>query len=128
MAHFAELSGSTVISVIVIADSDCDGGEFPSSEGIGQMFIASIGIVGVWKQTSYGSNFRARYAAVGGSYDLNRDEFVAPKPHLSWLLDENNNWQPPIPIPVGGESYAWYEANRSWEIIVPPVADEIAAL
>ena len=78
MAHFAKIENGFVRNVIVISDADCGGGVFPASEPIGQEFIASIGLDGEWKQTSYNANFRANFAGVGFIYDANTDEFVAP--------------------------------------------------
>lgn len=79
MAHFAEIdSNNTVNRVIVIANEDCGGGEFPESEPIGQAFIASIGLTGTWLQTSYHANFRGMYAGIGMIYDADLDQFVEP--------------------------------------------------
>lgn len=81
MAHFAQVDdNNTVCQVIVIANSDCGGGEFPASEPVGQAFIASIGLTGTWKQTSYNNNFRGKYAGIGDTYDAELDEFVTPTP------------------------------------------------
>lgn len=77
MAHFAKIEDSVVKQVIVVANSDCGGGEFPASEPVGQAFLASLGLVGEWKQTSYNGNFRANYAA-NCIYDPVNDVFVAP--------------------------------------------------
>ncbi len=54
------------------------GGNFPESEPIGQAFIASIGLAGEWKQTSFNANFRVKYAGIGDRYDAELDAFVAP--------------------------------------------------
>jgi len=78
MAHFAQLAGDTVTQVIVVNNNDCGNLEFPASEAVGQEFIASIGLDGVWKQTSYNGNFRGRYAGIGYRYDTQLDEFIAP--------------------------------------------------
>lgn len=78
MAHFAKVENGIVQQVIVVADSDCGGGTFPASEPVGQAFIASLGLVGEWKQTSYNSNFRGSYAGIGLLYDSVNDVFVAP--------------------------------------------------
>ena len=79
MAHFAKIENNIVREVIVISNSDCGGGEFPESEPIGQAFIASLGLVGEWKQTSYNNNFRDKYASIGYTYDSVNDVFVAPE-------------------------------------------------
>jgi len=78
MAHFANIQNGIVSQVIVIANDDCAGGDFPASEPVGQAFIASLGLAGVWKQTSYNRNFRGNYAGLGMSYDADLDEFVTP--------------------------------------------------
>ena len=78
MAHFARINDNIVQEVIVIANDDCGGGDFPASEAAGQAFIASLGLTGEWKQTSYNGNFRAKYAGIGDRYDAELDEFVSP--------------------------------------------------
>ena len=79
MAHFAQVDESNVVrQVIVVGNDDCGGGDFPTSEAVGQAFIASLGLTGTWKQTSYNGNFRGRYAGIGMTYDAVLDEFVAP--------------------------------------------------
>jgi len=78
MAHFAQVQDNIVRNVIVIDNSDCDGGDYPDSEPIGQAFIASLGIDGDWLQTSYNGNFRGTYAGQGMTYDPVLDEFVSP--------------------------------------------------
>jgi len=79
MAHFAQIVGGLVNQVIVVGNDDCAGGQFPESEPTGQAFIASLGLDGEWKQTSYNGNFRGTYAGIGYSYDDVEDIFVAPK-------------------------------------------------
>ena len=76
MAHFAKVENGKVSQVIVIANTDCGNLDFPASEPVGQTFIASLGLEGEWKQTSYNANFRGAYAGVG--YTFNGTDFVAP--------------------------------------------------
>jgi hypothetical protein len=78
MAHFSQIRDGRVVDVIVVANSDCGGGDFPASEPVGQAFIASIGLTGEWLQTSYHANFRGKYAGIGDIYDAELDEFVTP--------------------------------------------------
>jgi hypothetical protein len=79
MAHFAKVDNGTVSNVIVIANENCDDLPFPESEPVGQAFIASLGLDGEWKQTSYSGSFRGTYAGIGFTYDEDSDSFVAPK-------------------------------------------------
>jgi len=78
VAHFAKIENGIVSQVIVIGNDDCGGGDFPASEAVGQAFIASLGLAGEWKQTSYNANFRSKYAGIGDTYDAINDVFVAP--------------------------------------------------
>jgi hypothetical protein len=78
MAHFALVENEIVKNVIVVADADCGGGNFPESEPIGQTFLASLGLEGEWLQTSYNHNFRGTYAGIGYTYDAVTDTFVPP--------------------------------------------------
>lgn len=78
MAHFAQIIDDKVVQVIVVADSDCAGGQYPESEPAGQAFIASIGLGGEWRQTSYNHNFRGKYAGIGYTFDRINNVFVEP--------------------------------------------------
>lgn len=78
MAHFAQIIGDKVVQVIVVADADCNGGQYPDSEPAGQAFIASIGLGGEWRQTSYNANFRDKYAGIGYTFDRINDVFMEP--------------------------------------------------
>jgi hypothetical protein len=82
MAHFAKITNDNKVEqVIVIANDDCGGGEFPTSEPIGQAFIASLGLTGLWLQTSYSASFRNCYAGIGFDWLSNvgeYGEFVLP--------------------------------------------------
>lgn len=78
MAHFAKMNGNLVEQVIVVSNDDVDNLPFPESEPVGQAFIASIGLVGDWLETSYNNNFRGTYAGIGYTYDAVLDIFVAP--------------------------------------------------
>ena len=79
MAHFAEIKNNTVQRVVVVSNDDCDGGNFPTSEAVGQAFIASLGLSGEWLQTSYNHNFRGTYAGIGYIYDAVTDTFTPPE-------------------------------------------------
>jgi hypothetical protein len=78
MAHFAKVENGIVTTVIVVNNETLGNLEFPESEAVGQEFIASLGLTGTWKQTSYNGNFRGKYAGSGYTYDEVADEFVSP--------------------------------------------------
>ena len=55
------------------------------------------------------------YNRGGVSWTFDGANFIAPKPYLSWILDENFDWQPPTPMPiVEGKRYEWFESNKEW--------------
>ena len=78
MAHFAKMNGNKVEQVIVISNNDINNLPFPESEPVGQAFIASLGLDGLWLQTSYNNSFRVRYASPHYTYDAELDEFIPP--------------------------------------------------
>lgn len=73
MAHFAQINDENIVQRVIVVSND----DAPT-EADGQAFIASIGIEGVWKQTSYNNNFRGIYAGIGYIYDAVNDVFVTP--------------------------------------------------
>jgi hypothetical protein len=113
MAHFAHIEDGVVTTVIVVSDLDALD-PFPESEPLGQAFIASLGLDGMWKQTSYHGNFRGNYAGIGYTFDEQRDAFIPPKPYSSWTLNESTClWEPPVPYPTEGE-HMWDEDSQTW--------------
>ena len=121
MAHFAELDeNNTVLRVIVIDDEDTADADGNEVESIGQQFCADL-LGGTWVQTSYNENQRAKYAAIGDTYDAGLDSFYGPQPFPSWTLDASiPTWVAPVPHPVPDEDdddptiYNWDEDTTSW--------------
>ena len=113
MAHFAQIQNGIVQQVIVVSNDDAPD-PYPASEALGQAFIASLGLEGEWRQTSYHGSFRAHYAGIGYTYDPTADVFYAPQPFPSWALDDNWNWQAPHQAPDDGEEYGWDEETGGW--------------
>ena len=128
MAHFAKLGAcnyvlnihSVHINVLLV-----DGVE---NEQKGVDFLNNLfKTKDIWKQTSYntrrgvhklgGTPFRKNYAGKGYWYDRKRDAFISPKPHPSWVLDEETcDWESPIgPRPLDGRDYEWDEETKSWK-------------
>lgn len=108
MSHFAKVENGIVTQVIV-AEQD----------------VIDSGLVGFgWVQTSYNTYggqhpenrpLRKNFATVGGTYDVQRDAFIPPKPFPSWLLDENTClWEAPVPMPTDDKRYKWNEELQQW--------------
>ena len=104
MAHWAELDENNVVLRVTVGSND------EPDDGYGWL-VENLG--GRWVQTSYNSNFRKQFAGAGYTYDEDADVFVAPQPFPSWVLDDNHDWQAPVPMPDEGDWY-WDEDTVSW--------------
>ena len=117
MAHFAELDENNIVTkVIVVHNNELMDGEI-ESEVKGVSFCASLFGHTNWIQTSYNNNMRKQFAGIGYTYDDVNDVFVAPQPFPSWSLDENHDWQAPIPMPEDDKQYSWNEETQAWDLI-----------
>jgi hypothetical protein len=117
MAHFAELdSNNVVLRVVVVDNKDTSDAAGVEKEHIGAAFCERL-FGGTWKQTSYNGTIRKHYAGIGYTYSAVRDAFISPQPYPSWALDDDANWQPPVPMPTDGERYSWNESTQTWDAI-----------
>ena len=99
MAHFAQLDENNVVTqVIVVGNDDIKDVNGNEVESIGVAFCQKLlGANTNWKQTSYNSNMRVRYAGIGYSYNAELDAFVPPQPYASWTLDSGTaDWVSPL--------------------------------
>lgn len=115
MAHWAELNDDNLVIRVLVGNNDED------DEGY-QWLIDNCG--GRWVQTSYNTRhgkhslgkvpLRKNYAAIGYTYDEERDAFIPPKLFASFVLDEETcDWIPPVPKPDG--DYYWDEDAVTWK-------------
>jgi len=104
MSHFAELNENNVVIRVLVGDNALP------NEGL-DWFIENLG--GTWVQTSYNGSFRKQFASAGYTYNPVADVFIEAQTYPSWTLDENFEWQPPVPKPSEG-SYFWDEETTSW--------------
>jgi hypothetical protein len=110
MSHWAKLDNNIVVEVLV----------GPNYGDEGEAFFNALG--GTWVKTSYNGNIRKNYAGIGFNYDAARDAFIAPKPHESWLLDEDTcRWKAPIEYPTDGLMYEWDEELINWKPIIKEI-------
>lgn len=122
MAHFAKLDeNNVVLEVNVVNNDDILNLPFPASEPVGVEFLTNwSGGYTNWKQTSYNSNFRVRYAGIGYTYMPEYDAFVPPKPSESWIFNEETLlYEPPVGYPKDGKNYKWDESVQDWVEITP---------
>jgi hypothetical protein len=129
MAHYAELDENSVVTQVFVGRDESD-----LHEGVEdwEVYYARPGFT--VKRTSYNTRggvhynaetgepgadqskaFRKNYAGIDFTYDEERDAFIPPKPHNSWVLNEDTClWQSPIPYPEDGDPYYWDEAAGDW--------------
>ena len=118
MAHFTKIEDGIVVQVLVIDNNDITDENGDEQESLGIALCNKLYGDATWVQTSYNNNFRKQYAGKGYTYDSVKDKFICPQPFASWALDENDDWQAPIPYPEDDESlrkYYWDEDTTSWK-------------
>ena len=103
MAHFAEIDQNNIVIRVLVVPNE--------QEHRGQEFLAND-----LNQCSYNHKIRKQYPGSGFTYDPKADVFIAPKPYESWFLNENYDWQPPVPYPLVGNDYVWDEETQDWKI------------
>lgn len=121
MAHYALIDTDNVVVDVItgvdenIIQTDLDGTQVGGSSEAWESFYASR----PWfaglscKRTSYHGRIRKQYAGIGFTYDPVADVFIAPQPYPSWSLDENHDWQAPLPQP-DGIGWIWDEDLGAW--------------
>jgi hypothetical protein len=113
MAHYAFLNSANIVIEVI-----CGVDETETIEGIDpETWYGEFRNL-VCKRTSYNNNIRKQFAGIGFSYDPLNDVFIVPKPYPSWILDENFDWQAPVPKPINGE-WIWNESEGDWNEFVP---------
>ena len=114
MAHFAKLGVGNIVNRVEVVSND-----IAVNEQAGVDFLNNLyGTRDIWKQTSYNSNMRKNFAAIGYTYDESRDAFISPQPYPSWILDEDTCiWKAPIAVPSDDKQYSWDESSKSWNEI-----------
>lgn len=108
MAHYAFVDENNIVTEVIVGRN-----EWEIVDGVSD-WESYYGNIRGQKcvRTSYNSNIRKQYAAIGYRYDETADVFVAPQPFPSWTLDENHDWQAPSPRPDG--VYVWSENDMAW--------------
>ena len=110
MAHYAFLDEDNIVTEVIVGRNEDE-----TVDGVSDWETYYSNIRGqVCKRTSFNNNIRKQFAGVGYTYSETDDVFIAPQPYESWVLDENHDWQPPVPYPDGEGMFVWDEANEDW--------------
>ena len=110
MAHYAYLDENNIVTQVITGRNEDE-----TVDGVSDWETYYGNIRGqVCKRTSFNNNIRKQFAGVGYTYSETDDVFIAPQPYESWVLDENLDWQAPVPYPDGEGMFVWDEANEDW--------------
>jgi hypothetical protein len=109
MAHYAYIDSNNIVVAVTVGKDETE-----LINGLDTETYYALNTPYTVKRTSYNNRIRKQYAGVGYSYDSAADVFIAPKPHPSWSLDENFDWQPPTPCPKDGKVWFWDESSLNW--------------
>ena len=120
MASYAKIDENNIVVQVISCDEEM-AKQLPEPE--------------TWIQTSrntrgglhlYGGvPLRKNYAAIGSTYDKEKDAFIPLSIFPSWVLNEDTClWEAPIPMPIKDDyEYVWDEESKTWievEIIPEP--------
>ena len=129
MSSFAKIGlNNKVIEVLSVANDVLEDSNGVEQEANGIDFLTKLTGWSIWKQTSYntlagehklgGTPFRKNHAAIGYTYDEDRDAFIPKKPFASWTLNETTcQWEPPVAQPIDNNSYLWNEETQQWDLV-----------
>jgi hypothetical protein len=116
MAHFAILGPGNIVQQVLVVDNSIATTEQAGIDFLRKTFNDNNLIV---IQTSYNNNIRKNYAGIGYTYDSQRDAFIPPKPHNSWVLNESTCvWDAPVARPQDRNIYTWNEQTLSWDLLI----------
>ena len=129
MASFAKIGlNNKVIEVLSVHNNELKDANGVEQENIGIDFLTKLTGWAIWVQTSYntiggvhklgGTPLRKNHAAIGYTYDEDRDAFIPKKPYASWILNETTClWDSPVVKPDDDQIYNWNETTTSWDVV-----------
>ena len=108
MAHYAFLDENNIVTDVIVGIDENETIEGLNTETWYANFRGQV-----CKRTSYNNKIRKQYAGIGYKYDADADLFIGLQPYPSWLLDNNYDWQAPVPMPNEG-FWCWDESALDW--------------
>lgn len=108
MAHYAYLDKNNIVVAVIVGKDENE-----LIDGLDTETYYALGTPYTVKRTSYNGKIRKQYAGIGFTYDPIADVFICPQPYPSWQLDENHDWQAPVPRP-SGLNWVWDEDLGNW--------------
>lgn len=131
MAHFAKIDPTTkLVLQVIVAEPEVMATYVDTRPGpwIQTSFNTRAGIHYTTNEENISipsedqsKALRKNFAAIGFTYDEEKDAFYAPKPYPSWVLDEETCvWEAPTPKPTEipeNSGIVWNESTQNWDII-----------
>mgnify|MGYP003112514768 FL=1 len=111
---------NVVVDAIIVDEADISD-ENGLSDSITTSFANSIRqTTGTWKwagmyQEGRG-DVRKIQPGIGDNWNAETSQFYQKKPHDSWILDSNLDWNPPVAKPNNTTKWIWNEETQSWEL------------
>ena len=105
MAYYAQLVDNIATEVIAVNDDVV----------YKKKFCTDL-FGGEWVET-FIDDPKKNYAGIGYTYDSVKKNFIAPQPYPSWTLNENDDWQAPIPQPPPPPWTYWNEQLQEWIVL-----------
>ncbi len=94
--NFAKIQNGVVVNVFKAEQAEVDKGTFGDPSTLKE-----------WKRDG---SIRGNAAVIGSSYDSSTDKFYYPKPHESWVLNSEDQWESPVTKPaIGDKHWRWDE-------------------
>ena len=92
MAHYAFLDENNIVTEVIVGIDETELIEGLDTETWYGNYRGQV-----CKRTSYNNNIRKNYAAIGYTYDADRDAFIAPEPENATGFDEETcRWIVPV--------------------------------
>ncbi len=125
MAHYAYIDDNNIVTEVIVGPDEGTEPEgvfswedYFTAKGRGRVLRTSYNTRN-GKHVDGGPGFRKNYAGIGFTYDEDKDAFIPPKPHESWVLNPFGfYWQAPISKPDDGGVYEWDESEGDWLEVV----------
>ena len=117
MTSFAKIGLSNkVIEILSVHNNELKDSNGVEQEVNGINFLTSYNTHGGFHLLG-GTPFRKNHAAIGYTYDEDRDAFIPKKPYDSWILNETTcQWEAPVVKPDDGKIYLWNETTKQWDL------------
>lgn len=124
LAYFAEIDvNNKVLRVTVACPIDVANNGGDMSEQAAENFkktnpLSTNGVK--WVQSCKNNSFRKQHAGIGDYFDEIKNKFIRNKPYPSWILNINDDWEPPVNYPsvffVDNNNLFvnWDEDNLRW--------------